>query len=93
MALSFEQFALSVENGMTPSNPNDWYLGIEQAFISSMWDNTTSIRTVQEQNIDIIHEDYYKDFAFTPIEVWVNTVVGQSSTGYNSGRDFIQLIF
>lgn len=91
--LGFEMFELSANNGMTPASPNDWYRNIEQAFITAQWENTTSLTNIQEQNVNLNQDDYFENFEFTPIEVWVNTVVGQSSTGSKTGYDFIQIIF
>lgn len=91
--MGFEMFELSANNCMTPASPNDWYRSIEQAFINAQWENTTSLTNIQEQNVSLNQDDYFENFEFTPIEVWVNTVVGQSSTGSKTGYDFIQIIF
>lgn len=91
--MSFEKFKNSIDNCMTPKSPNDFYRNIEQAFINSQWENTTSLTTVGEQKVVWGQLDYFEKFQFVNMEVWVNSVVGQSSTGSKSGYDFIQLIF
>lgn len=91
--MSFNFYRNALMNDMIIATPSVWYKGIEQAFIDNQWDNTTSLKTIKEQRVAWEQEDYYQNFAFTEMEVWVNTVVGQSSTGSKTGYDFLQLIF
>lgn len=74
--------------------PNDYYRELEQAFISSQYDNTTVLHCIQEQDIINNQEDYYQNFTFSKVQAWITTVVGQTtSTGSKTGRDFLRLIF
>lgn len=91
--MAFDIFANAIASGYPVEQPNIWYREIEQAFIDANWDNTTTLRTIQEQDIKDNQTDYYEDFTFSEIDAWVNSVVGQSSTGSKTGRDFVQLIF
>lgn len=91
--MAFEFFENAIETGMSQPVPNKWYRDLQQAFIKSAWCNTTSVELVGEQDIDLTTNDYYKYFTFTNVEAWVDTVVGQSSTGSKSGRDFVRLVF
>ena len=91
--MAFDIFANAIASGYPTEQPNTWYREIEQAFIDANWDNTTTLRTIQEQDVKDNQTDYYEDFTFSEIDAWVNSVVGQSSTGSKTGRDFVQLIF
>ena len=91
--MPFNFFENSVNNLLPSPSPDDWYRGIEQAFINAQWENTTTLRTIQEQDVNDNQYDYFENFTFTEVEAWVNSVVGQSSTGSKTGRDFVQLIF
>lgn len=71
--LTYYQNAMN--NGMNPQ-PNEGYRELQQARINDQWENTSARYTVQEQN-DIGSKDY------TDIEVWIDYVVGQGSTGLN----------
>lgn len=75
------------------TSPNLWYRDLHQAFIDSQWDNTVSVETMLEQKTTDNPADLYEYFEFEVVEAWVNTVVGQSSTGQKTGYDFLQLIF
>lgn len=87
-------FESAINSGMATISPDTWYRDLQQAFISSAWDNTTSLRkTIEEQDILSNQTDYYENFTFHVVEAWVATIVGQSSTGDKSGRDFIRLMF
>ena len=91
--MPFEWYNIAVQNGLSTNNPNSWYRSLEQAFIDANWDNTTSLRTIQEQDIQTSQFDYYEKFTFTDVDVWLATVVGQTSTGSKTGRDFLKVIF
>ena len=75
----------SVDSGVS-EQPNEFYRGLQQAFINAQWDNTTALITVQEQ--DGFGLDTYHD-----IEVWINKVIGITSTFMKNGEDFRQLLF
>lgn len=75
----------AMRNGMNPQ-PNEGYRELQQARINDQWENTSARYMVQEQN-DIGSKDY------SDIEVWIDYVVGQGSTGYKNGDDFRQLAF
>lgn len=91
--MAYDMFKKTMDSGMAVVQPNSWYRDLQQAFISSQWDNTTTLLNISEQNIIPDVPDMYANFEFTQIEAWVNTIVGQTSTGSKSGRDFVQLIF
>lgn len=88
MALTF--FENTITNGIA-QQPNEEYRGLEQAYIEQQWDNTTSVITTQEQKIDENGE--FVLWEYDDVEAWVNSVVGESSTGHKTGSDFAQLIF
>lgn len=67
-------------------NPNDSYRSFQQDLINELFDNTSARYTVQEQ--DAIGVSTYHD-----IDVWLDYIVGTTSTGLKSGIDFTQLMF
>ena len=75
----------SLQGGMSPQ-PNEFYRELQQAAIDDQWDNTSAKYTVKEQ--EELGSKRYRD-----IEVWMNYVVGEGSTGYKNGEDFVQLGF
>lgn len=83
MALPY--YVNSLDNGMRPQ-PNEYYRELQQAFYDSQWDNTSARITVQEQVA--IGSSQYK-----PLEVWINKVIGSTTTFAKNGEDFRQLIF
>ena len=92
--MSYTYFDNAVDNEIATSVPNDWYRELQQAFITSVWDNTTSLRTnIQEQDVTKNQDDYYEHFTFKEIEAWVRSLIGTSLTGSKTGRDFVGLIF
>lgn len=80
----------TVQAGLTQA-PVQMYRDLEQAVILDQFYNTAVLKTVGEQAID--EEGYFIDNAFEDIEVWVNSIVGQTSSGSKTGFDFIQLLF
>ena len=67
-------------------NPNDYFKDLQQAAIDGLFDCTSAKYTVQEQ--DAIGVSTYHD-----IDVWLDYIVGTTSTGLKSGIDFTQLMF
>lgn len=78
-------FTNALNSGMNPQ-PNEKYRELQQAVIDDQWDNTSAIEKVLEQ--ESIGSSVYNE-----IDVWVNYVVGQSSTGEKTGADFLQFGF
>lgn len=67
-------------------SPNTEYRSGMQALVDAQWDNTTTKYTIQEEaNIGT--------FIYTDIEVYINHVINESSTGRKNGDDFRKLIF
>lgn len=66
--------------------PNEEWRDTQQAFISENWDNTSSRYTILEQS------EIGKD-EFCEIEVWIDSIIGTSSTGMKTGRDFKRIFF
>jgi len=91
--MPLNMFSKTVSFGMVNAKPNEWYRDLEQAFINSQWDNTTSVRNIQEQKVIWNQKDSFEKFTFVKIPVWVNSIVGQTTTGAKTGRDFLQIIF
>lgn len=87
--MSFDFFKNAVNNGLL-KQPNNYYRELNQAFVDDQWDNTVAVRTVQEQDI---FNDNLDSFTFHNIEVWIDYVVGESSTGRKTSEDFASLIF
>lgn len=67
-------------------NPNDYFKDLQQAAIDGLFDCTSAKYTVQEQ--DVIGSSTYHN-----IDVWLDYIVGTTSTGLKSGIDFTQLMF
>ena len=88
MALNY--FMNALDNGMTPK-PNELYHGLQQAFITEQWDNTTALYCLLEQDMNDAGE--FPTFTFHETEAWLNYVVGMTSTGVKNGDDFRQLLF
>ena len=74
-ALGF--FENAIASGMVPE-PNQLYRDLNQAFIDEQWENTTARYTVDEQKMV---DGGFPAFEFDSTEVWINYVVGQTSTG------------
>lgn len=80
-----DYFTNGLDSGMN-SQPNDEYRGLQQAIIDDQWDNTSAIEKVLEQ-------DEIGSKTYSEVEVWVNYIVGQGSTGEKTGADFLQFGF
>lgn len=83
MGLKF--FENSLSSGIRQM-PNDRYRGNQQALLISQWENGTPVYTVQEQ-------EGFETNAFHPVEVWITSTVGMTSTGLKNGEDFLQFLF
>ena len=66
--------------------PNSKYRNDMQALVNSQWENTTV-------RYDVSEETTIGTFEFNLIEVYVNHVVEETSTGRKNGDDFRKLIF
>ena len=83
MALPY--YVNSIDNKMR-EQPNDYFRGLQQAFYDSQWEDTTA-RT------DVLMEFVPGTRIYKPIEVWINKVVGNTTTFMKNGEDFRQLLF
>lgn len=75
----------SMNSGMR-QQPNDYYRDLQQAFIDDQWENTSTIYTVEEQ-------DGFGLATYHEVEVWMNKVIGQTTTFAKNGEDYRQLLF
>ena len=83
MSLPYFENALS---GGYLQTPNDYFRDLQQAAIDNLFDCTSAKYTIQEQ--DAIGSSTYHE-----IDVWLDYIVGTTSTGLKSGADFTQLMF
>lgn len=67
-------------------DPNDYFRGLQQAAIDGLFDCTSAKYTIQEQ--DGIGSTTYHN-----IDVWLDYIVGTTSTGSKDGIDFTKLMF
>lgn len=71
--------------------PDNYYRSLQQAFIDSQWDNTSSKTPenggVIEEQVDIGSDEY------RCIEAWVTPTVADVSTGTKDSNDFLKMIF
>lgn len=75
----------SLDTEMT-QQPNDYYRGLQQAFYDAQWENTTARIMVEEQ-------DGFGSDTFHKVEVWINKVIGATTTFMKNGEDYRQLLF
>ena len=66
--------------------PKEFFRDLQQAAIDGLFDCTSAKYTVQEQ--DAIGASTYHD-----IDVWLDYIVGTTSSGVKQGADFTQLMF
>ena len=66
--------------------PKEFFRDLQQAAINGLFDCTSAKYTVQEQ--DAIGSSTYHD-----IDVWLDYIVGTTSSGVKNGWDFTQLMF
>ena len=83
MSLPYFENAL---NGGIIQTPNDYFRDLQQAAIDNLFDCTSAKFTIREQ--DGIGFSTYHD-----IDVWLNYVVGTTSSGVKNGIDFTQVMF
>ena len=67
-------------------DPNDYFRGLQQAAIDGLFDCTSAKYTIQEQ--DSIGSTTYHN-----IDVWLDYIVGTTSSGVKNGIDFTKLMF
>lgn len=67
-------------------SPDAEYRSGMQALVDSQWDNTTTLYTIQEE-IGI------GSLSYQDIDVYLNHVVNESTTGRKDGNDFRKIIF
>ena len=73
-------------NGGYAQNPNDYFRELQQAAIDGLFDCTSARYTVQEQ-------DGIGVYSYHDIDVWLDYIVGTTSSGVKNGIDFTQLMF
>lgn len=83
MSLPYFENALS---GGYLQTPNDYFRDLQQAAIDNLFDCTSAKYSVQEQ--DAIGSSTYHN-----IDVWLDYIVGTTSSGVKNGQDFTQLMF
>ena len=83
MSLPYFENALS---GGYLQTPNDYFRDLQQAAVDNLFDCTSAKYTVQEQ--DAIGASTYHN-----IDVWLDYIVGTTSSGVKNGHDFTQLMF
>lgn len=83
MSLPYFENAL---NGGYLQTPNDYFRDLQQAAVDNLFDCTSARYTVQEQ--DAIGSSTYHN-----IDVWLDYIVGTTSSGVKNGHDFTQLMF
>lgn len=83
MSLPYFENALS---GGYLQTPNDYFRDLQQAAIDNLFDCTSAKYTIQEQ--DAIGSSTYHN-----VDVWLDYIVGTTSSGVKNGNDFTQLMF
>ena len=83
--MSLIYFENALDGGYLQS-PNDYFRDLQQAAVDNLFDCTSAKYTVQEQ--DDIGTSTYHD-----IDVWLDYIVGTTSSGVKNGIDFTQLMF
>lgn len=83
--VSLSYFETGLSSGYL-QKPDDYFRDLQQAAIDNLFDCTSAKYTVQEQ--DAIGSSTYHD-----IDVWLNYIVGTTSSGVKNGQDFTQLMF
>lgn len=83
--MSLPYFETGLSSGYLQS-PNDFFRDLQQAAVDNLFDCTSAKYTVQEQ--DAIGSSTYHD-----IDVWLDYIVGTTSSGVKQGADFTQLMF
>lgn len=83
--MAFKFFENAISSG-AQQRPNEMYRDLQQEFVNLQWDNTSTLLTIEEQ--DSIGSCLYKE-----IEVWIDSIVADTTTGLKDSRDFCKLIF
>lgn len=83
--MSLSYFENALDSGYLQS-PNDYFRDLQQAAVDGLFDCTSAKYTVKEQ--DDIGSPTYHD-----IDVWLDYIVGTTSSGVKQGTDFTQLMF
>lgn len=83
MSLPYFENALS---GGYLQTPNDYFRDLQQAAVDNLFDCTSAKYTIQEQ--DAIGSSTYHN-----VDVWLDYIVGTTSSGVKNGNDFTQLMF
>lgn len=81
-------FNFNINNYMDniAETPDEFYRGLNQATINSLWWNTTQLRTVKEEN-------YPFDNNYEEIQAWINTVSDVTTNTDKVIANYIELIF
>lgn len=80
--MAFRFFQNAVESG-AQQKPNEMYRDLQQEFINLEWCNTTALFKIKEQ--ESIGSEIYNE-----IEAWVDSTVGDTTTGLKIFSSFIQ---
>lgn len=83
MANKFFENEMAMDMCMTP---NDAYRGVQQAFIDDQWENTAVETIVEEQ-------DYIGADTYHKVHVWMNKVIGTTTTFMKNGTDYRSLMY
>ena len=83
MALTY--YTQSLDANMR-EQPNEYYRGLQQAFYDEQWENTSA-------RVEVLMETEIGSKNYAPIEVWINKVIGNTSTFMKNGEDYRQLLF
>lgn len=83
--MAFSYFENAINSGAQPL-PDEAYREQQQAFLDTMWDNTTATVTMQEQQG--IGSNEYAD-----IEVWIDSTIADTTTGQKNTYDFNKIVF
>ena len=85
MIVSLPYFENALSGGYLQT-PNDYFRDLQQAAIDNLFDCTSAKYTIQEQ--DAIGSSTYHN-----VDVWLDYIVGTTSSGVKNGNDFTQLMF
>ena len=83
--MSLEYFENAIDGGYL-QEPNDYFRDLQQEAINGLFDCTTAKFTIQEQ-------DYIGSPSYHNIDVWLDYVVGTTSSGVKNGIDFTKVMF
>lgn len=83
--MAFRFFSNAINSG-AQQKPNEMYHDLQQEFVNLEWINTTAMFKIQEQD-DIGLDTYHC------VEAWIDSTVGDTTTGMKYSGDFNKLIF